>query len=199
MTFPYSVLPCLASVVACELTLDPNTTYRHLSLSEDNRKVTWEIEEQLYPDHPDRFMDWTQVLCREGLTGRCYWETEWSGDVVDIAVTYKEISRKGVGKDCGFGFNDKSWRMLCSDQKYTALYNNKCTFIPVPCSTRVGVYLDWPAGTLSFYSISSDTATLLHTFQAKFTKPLYPGFRLWVGSSVTLCHVDTKAIKETQS
>uniref|UniRef100_A0A674BSN9 NACHT, LRR and PYD domains-containing protein 3-like n=1 Tax=Salmo trutta TaxID=8032 RepID=A0A674BSN9_SALTR len=188
-----------SSVVACELTLDPNTAYRHLSLSEDNRKVTWEIEEQLYPDHPDRFMDWTQVLCREGLTGRCYWEAEWSGDVVDIAVTYKGISRKGVGKDCGFGFNDKSWRMLCSDQKYTALYNNKCTFIPVPCSNRVGVYLDWPAGTLSFYSISSDTATLLHTFQAKFTKPLYPGFRLWVGSSVTLCHVDTKAFKETQS
>ncbi|XP_064784804.1 NACHT, LRR and PYD domains-containing protein 3-like isoform X2 [Oncorhynchus masou masou] len=184
---------------ACELTLDPNTTYRHLSLSEDNRKVTWEIEEQLYPDHPDRFLDWTQVLCREGLTGRCYWEAEWSGDVVDIAVTYKEISRKGTGKDCGFGFNDKSWRMLCSDQKYTALYNNKCTFIPVPCSNRVGVYLDWLAGTLSFYSISSDTATLLHTFQARFTKPLYPGFRLWVGSSVTLCHVDTKAFKETQS
>ncbi|XP_041703187.2 NACHT, LRR and PYD domains-containing protein 3 isoform X2 [Coregonus clupeaformis] len=184
---------------ACELTLDPNTAYRHLSLSEDNRKVTWEKEEKLYPDHPDRFMDWTQVLCREGLTGRCYWEAEWSGDVVDLAVTYKGIGRKGVGKDCGFGFNDKSWRMLCSDHRYTALYNNKSTFIPVPCSNRVGVYLDWPAGTLSFYSVSSDTATLLHTFQAKFTEPLYPGFRLWVGSSVTLCHVDTKAFKETQS
>ncbi|CAL8241670.1 unnamed protein product, partial [Gadus morhua 'NCC'] len=59
---------------ACELTLDPNTAHRRLSLSEDNRKVTRVEEDQSYPDHPERFDYWRQVLCKEGLTGRCYWE-----------------------------------------------------------------------------------------------------------------------------
>ncbi|CAL8390361.1 unnamed protein product, partial [Boreogadus saida] len=60
---------------ACDLTLDPNTAHRRLSLSEDNRKVTRVGEDQSYPDHPDRFECWHQVLGREALTGRCYWES----------------------------------------------------------------------------------------------------------------------------
>uniref|UniRef100_UPI003AAE4AC8 protein NLRC3-like n=1 Tax=Centroberyx gerrardi TaxID=166262 RepID=UPI003AAE4AC8 len=61
---------------ACELTLDPNTANRNLFLSEDNRKVTEVEEEQPYPDHPERFDFWDQLLCRNGLTGRCYWEVK---------------------------------------------------------------------------------------------------------------------------
>ncbi|CAL8235881.1 unnamed protein product [Arctogadus glacialis] len=68
---------------ACELTLDPNTAHRRLSLSEDNRKVTRVREDQSYPDHPERFDSWRQVLGREALTGRCYWE---SGSVVGAAA-----------------------------------------------------------------------------------------------------------------
>ncbi|CAL8290522.1 unnamed protein product [Lota lota] len=118
-------LPDLRSALkkyACELTLDPNTAHRRLSLSEDNRKVTWVREDQSYPDHPERFDSWYQVLCREELTCRCYWEVE------------------------------------------------------------VGVYLDRPAGTLSFYRVSpdvggsSDTLTHIHTFQSTFTQEdLLPG------------------------
>ncbi|KAI4904395.1 hypothetical protein NFI96_007379 [Prochilodus magdalenae] len=70
---------------SCELTLDPNTVNRCLSLCEENRKVVWAREEQSYPDHPERFDYWAQVLCRESLTGRCYFEAEWSGGV-EIAV-----------------------------------------------------------------------------------------------------------------
>ncbi|XP_063049119.1 stonustoxin subunit beta-like [Engraulis encrasicolus] len=173
---------------ACELTLDPNTAYRYLSLSEGNRKVTRGVQQQQYPDHPDRFDFYYQVLCREGLTGRCYWEAEWSGGEAHIAVAYKSIQRKGGGKS-RFGLNDKSWSLQCSSNSYTAHHNNKNTDIPAPSphSSRVGVYLDWPAGTLSFYSVSSDTLTHLHTFHSTFTQPLYPGF--WVGSSVSLCQI----------
>ncbi|KAI1898027.1 hypothetical protein AGOR_G00068070, partial [Albula goreensis] len=63
----------------CQLTLDPNTAHRELSLSEENRKVTHTWREQPYPDHPERFDCWLQVLCRESLSKRCYWEAEWSG------------------------------------------------------------------------------------------------------------------------
>nr|XP_046191486.1 LOW QUALITY PROTEIN: NACHT, LRR and PYD domains-containing protein 12-like [Oncorhynchus gorbuscha] len=172
----------------CDLTLDLNTVNRLLSLSEENRKVTWRTEEQPYPDHPERFEDCGQVLCREGLTGRCYWEVEWSGGAV-IGVTYKGISRRGRVKNCCLGYNDKSWSLFCSHNSYIAWHNDNSTTIDVPSSRphRVGVYLDWPAGTLSFYRASSDTLTHLITFTSTFSDPLYPGFGVWGdGDSVSL-------------
>ncbi|XP_042369151.1 protein NLRC3-like isoform X2 [Plectropomus leopardus] len=66
---------------SCELTLDTNTLNRHLKLSDNNRTVTSVEEVQSYSYHPDRFDWWEQVLCRTGLTGRCYWEVEWRGGV----------------------------------------------------------------------------------------------------------------------
>ncbi|XP_062398672.1 NACHT, LRR and PYD domains-containing protein 12-like [Sardina pilchardus] len=193
---------------ACELTLDPNTAHRQLSLSEGNRKVTWGSQ-QPYPDHPERFKYYSQVLCREGLSGhhpetcdslgqspvstgqsgRYYWEAEWSGDSAGIAVAYTSMERKGDSS--WFGGNAKSWSLLCSSSSYSAWHNSKKTAIPAPSSRsrRVGVYLDWPAGTLSFYSVSSNTLTHLHTFHTTFTEPLYPGFWVHLNSSVSLCQI----------
>ncbi|XP_036798421.1 NLR family CARD domain-containing protein 3-like [Oncorhynchus mykiss] len=171
----------------CDLTLDPNTVDRLLSLSEENRKVTCRREKQPYPDHPERFEDCRQVLCREGLTGRCYWEVEWSGSGAVIGVTYKGISRRGRNYDCCLGYNDKSWSLFCYVNSYRARHNSNPTTIDVPPSSshRVGVYLDWPAGTLSFYR-ASDTLTHLYTFTSTFTEPLFPGFGVDYDSSVSL-------------
>ncbi|KAJ8366217.1 hypothetical protein AAFF_G00365330 [Aldrovandia affinis] len=171
---------------SCELTLDPNTANRRLRLSEGNREVTRVGQIQSYPDHPERFDSWTQVLCREGLSGRCYWEVDWSGEEVDIAVSYKEISRKGGGDDCGLGWNDKSWSLFCSTSSYWFRHNDEFTELPAPPSSRIGVHLDHGAGTLSFYTVS-DTMTLLHRVQTTFTQPLYPGFWVYSGASVKLC------------
>ncbi|XP_026112878.1 NACHT, LRR and PYD domains-containing protein 3-like [Carassius auratus] len=174
---------------ACFLTLDPNTANTHLILSEENRKVTGVDESQSYPDHPDRFGDVCQVLCRESVCGRCYWEIEWSGDYgVFISVSYKSINRKGRGEECVFGFNDKSWSLFCSPDSFSFRHNNKHTVLPVnSIISRIGVYVDHGAGTLSFYSVS-DTLNLIHTVQTTFTQPLYPGFDVhYCGSSVKLC------------
>ncbi|XP_038841896.1 tripartite motif-containing protein 16-like [Salvelinus namaycush] len=160
---------------SCQLTLDPNTAHTNLSLSEGNRKVTYTDQVQPYPDHPDRFTNYCQVLCREGLSGRCYWEVEWTGYVV-TAVSYKDISR--TEEDGGFGDNNKSWSLRCSRGGYCFRHNNVGTKVSGPQSSRVGVYLDHKAGTLSFYSVS-DTMTLLHRVQTTFTQPLYPGFYLY--------------------
>ncbi|CAL8279409.1 unnamed protein product [Merluccius merluccius] len=180
---------------ACGLTLDPNTANRRLSLSEDHREVMWVREYQSYPDHPERFDSWVQVLCREGLTGRCYWEVEWRGGVY-IGVTYRGITRRGRGHDSALGENNKSWSLYCDDDRYFAWYNGSYTSIrlPPPVSTRVGVYVDRPAGSLSFYRVSpgvggsSDTLTHIHTFWTTFIQEdLLPGFMVWPGSSVSLC------------
>nr|XP_029529703.1 NLR family CARD domain-containing protein 3-like [Oncorhynchus nerka] len=184
----YTMKPGLRKYV-CDLTLDPNTVNRFLSLSEENRKVTRRKEEQLYPDHPERFEGSEQVLCREGLTGCCYCEVEWSGRRVGIGVTYKGINRRGGGDDCCLGWNNKSWSLFCSDNSYYACHNNITTTIDVhpSGSHKVGVYLDCSAGTLSFYRASSDTLTHLYTFTSTFTEPLYTGFRFWGDdSSVSL-------------
>uniref|UniRef100_A0A3B1JF24 Tripartite motif-containing protein 16-like n=1 Tax=Astyanax mexicanus TaxID=7994 RepID=A0A3B1JF24_ASTMX len=173
---------------SCQLTLDPNTAHKYLLLSERNTAMTRSNTVQPYPDHPGRFDVWPQVLCRENVSGRCYWEVEWRGDGgVGIAVSYKSISRKGGGWECGFGFNnDQSWRLFCNSSRYTFRYNNRDTEISgVPVSSRIGVYVDHRAGTLSFYSIS-DTMTLIHRVQTTFTQPLYAGFRLGSDSSVNL-------------
>ncbi|XP_030634272.1 uncharacterized protein LOC115815458 [Chanos chanos] len=172
---------------SCDLRLDPNTAHKHLCLSEGNRVVTWSNTVRSYPDHPERFDRWRQVLCRESVSERCYWETEWSGDNgVDISVSYKDIRRKGRGNDCGFGYNKQSWNLFCSPSEYSFWHNNKVTQFPiVPSCSRIGVYVDHRAGTLSFYSIS-DTMTLLHRVHTTFTQPLYPGFSVWPRSTVRL-------------
>ncbi|XP_039609049.1 tripartite motif-containing protein 16-like protein, partial [Polypterus senegalus] len=157
-------------------TLDINTAHKRLRLSEGNKKVTCERTKAEYPDHPDRFDYWPQVLCREALTGtRCYWEVECSGDNVLIGVAYKGLGRKGEGWECVLGNNDKSWCLVCSHSQYSVCHNNMETEISAPYSPTIGVYLDWPAGSLSFYSVSH-TMTLLHRFNTSFTEPLYPGF-----------------------
>ncbi|XP_039905408.1 tripartite motif-containing protein 16-like [Simochromis diagramma] len=167
---------------SCEITLDPNTGHKELVLSEGNRKVTFcqsMKDLQSYSDHPDRFTWWFQVLSRESLTGRCYWEVEGRGIGVEVAVAYKNISRAGKGNECGFGRNDKSFAFYFHNF-YSFWYNNIETRVSGPCSSRVGVYLDHRAGILSFYSVS-ETMTLLHRVQTTFTQPLYAGLRLYDG------------------
>ncbi|KAM7000707.1 uncharacterized protein LKV04_005506 isoform 3-T3 [Tautogolabrus adspersus] len=174
---------------ACELELDTNTVSRNLKLSDNNRKVTCVWELQSYPDHPDRFEHYPQLLCRTGLTGRCYWEVEWRGEV-SVSVSYRGIRRSGDSDKCLFGSNDQSWSLSCYDGGYCVRHNNRRTNISSSSSSssssvshRVAVYVDCPAGSLSFYRVSSDTLIHLHTFNTTFTEPLYPGFRFWSTSS----------------
>ena len=188
----HCVLLCPSGV--CPLTLDTNTTCPRLSLSENNSKVTRTSELQPYPDHPDRFTNVPQVLCREAQTGGAYWKVEWSG-AVRLAMTYRGITRRGVGDDCVLGDNDKSWCLDCDgpDNRYSVLHNKKRTVLhvrPSGCYT-VAVYVDFPAGLLSFYRVSaSDAHTHLHTFTTRFTEPLYAGFSVWPDSSVSLCQTE---------
>ncbi|XP_053196987.1 tripartite motif-containing protein 16-like [Scomber japonicus] len=170
-----------------EITLDPNTANTWLLLSEGNRKVESRYQHQSYSSHTDRFTDWCEVLSRESLTGRCYWEVERSGGgALFVAVAYKNISR--AGSESQFGCNDKSWSLCCDTNSYEFWFNNINTPVSGPDSSRVGVYLDHRAGILSFYSVS-ETMTLLHRVQTTFTQPLYAGLWVCYESTVELCKV----------
>ncbi|XP_056094707.1 tripartite motif-containing protein 16-like [Rhinichthys klamathensis goyatoka] len=158
-----------------QLTVDLNTVNENLVLSEGNRVIKYTDKVQRYPDHPDRFDFYNQVLSKESVCGRCYWEVERSGKV-EIAVSYQSISRKGEGDECRFGCNDQSWSLSCYDSSCSFWHDYTETKLPVvSSSSRIGVYVDHSAGTLSFYSVS-DTMTLIHRVHTTFTRPLYPGF-----------------------
>ncbi|XP_029950569.1 tripartite motif-containing protein 16 [Salarias fasciatus] len=172
---------------SCKMSFDPNTVYKELVLSDGNQKVTRKKAAQFYPDHPERFDGFSQVLCKEPLAGfRFYWEAEWGGEF-SIGVAYKSISRKGKNSHSLLGYNDKSWSLLCSDSGYSAWHNKVDRDLPrTPRATRIGVYLDYAGNTVSFYSVS-ENMELIHKFKAQFSEPLYAGFG--VGASVTLCQL----------
>ncbi|XP_027144881.1 tripartite motif-containing protein 16-like [Larimichthys crocea] len=173
---------------ACQITLDPNTANARLSISKGNRKAAFTRSEQQCSQHPERFACSWQVLSKESLTGRCYWEVERSGRGVLVAASYKNISRAGTFDECVFGHNEKSWALDCYKNSYEFTHNNIKTPIPGTWSSRVGVYLDHSAGILSFYSVS-DTMTLLHRVQTTFTQPLYAGLWLSDGASAEVCQL----------
>ncbi|KAG8013789.1 Tripartite motif-containing protein 16 [Nibea albiflora] len=171
-----------------ELTLDPNTVNTRLSLSEENRRVTLMMTKQCYPSHPDRFTICGQVLSRESLTGRCYWEVEKGKGGVSVVVTYKHNNTVNER----FGDDDKSWSLGFYKSRYDFRHNSVQTPVSGPRSSRVGVYLDHSAGILSFYSVS-ETMTLLHRVQTTFTQPLYAG--LWldgpIENTAELCQLNS--------
>ncbi|XP_068557503.1 tripartite motif-containing protein 16-like [Cebidichthys violaceus] len=173
-----------------EITLDPKTANTGLLLSDWNRKATSKKKHQSHSSHPDRFTECQQVLSKESLTGRCYWEVEWRGGGVVVAVAYKNISRKGDWSESGFGYNKRSWALTCHNNSYLFFYNKVQTPVSGPLSFRVGVYLDHSAGILSFYSVT-ETMTLLHRVQTTFTQPLYAGLSFYFnwGDTAELCKV----------
>lgn len=159
--------------------MDTNANNRFLALSEDTNKLSWKLQ-GCDEDHADRLSHWPQVFCGTGLSNRCYWEVEWGGAVY-ISVAYVGMSRRGRFADSWFGRNKESWSLRCADgENYYVYHANKKTSIASPDRTSncVGVYLDYPAGTLSFFCVSGDKELHLHTFRTSFSQPLCAGFGL---------------------
>lgn len=123
------------------------------------------------------------------MAGRCYWEVEWTGNGgVSIGICYKNMSRSGGGSDSKLGHNSKSWSLDCSYSVCSFQHNKQSTTIAAPCCNRIGVYLDFRGGILSFYNIS-DTMVLLHKVKTSFIQPVYPGFWVGLGSTLKLCSI----------
>ncbi|XP_023202662.1 protein NLRC3-like isoform X2 [Xiphophorus maculatus] len=174
---------------ACRVTLDSNTAHKKLLLSEGNRKVTWVENKQPYPDHTERFDQCLQVLCEQGLQERCYFELELV-EPCTVGLTYRSIGRKGDGEDCKLGLNDKSWCKICSEDGCYVQHNSNRVFVSALRCSRIGVYLDWKAGSISFYRVSHDNLTRLHTYKDTFSEPLYPAVQLFPHSSASFCQIE---------
>ncbi|XP_021166306.2 E3 ubiquitin/ISG15 ligase TRIM25 [Fundulus heteroclitus] len=155
------------------LNLDDTSNYPNLNLMDNNCKMR--PSPIPYPPHPNRFTKFPQVLCKEALTERCYWEVEWHARTLSAAVVYEDANRTSDKSE--FGKNDKSWTLECSGNTLKFRHNNVEIKVPGSCSKRIGVFLDYKAGILSFYQVS-DPMILIFEFRTTFTRPLHPGIGL---------------------
>ncbi|XP_032946477.1 tripartite motif-containing protein 16 isoform X2 [Rhinolophus ferrumequinum] len=165
---------------ACDIAFDPDTAHRYLRLQEDNRKVTnttpWEHP---YPDLPSRFVHWRQVLSQQSLyLHRYYFEVELVGAGTYVGLTYKGIDRKGEERNGCISGNNFSWSLHWNGKEFTAWHSDTETPLKASPFRRLGIYVNFPGGILSFYGVEPDAMTLVHKFDCKFSEPVYPAFWL---------------------
>ncbi|XP_036197597.1 tripartite motif-containing protein 16 isoform X2 [Myotis myotis] len=165
---------------ACDITFDPDTAHRYLRLQEDNRKVTnttpWEHP---YPDLPSRFLHWRQVLSQQSLyLHRYYFEIEISGAGTYVGLTCKGIDRKGEERNSCISGNNFSWSLHWNGKEFSAWHSDTETPLKAGPFRRLGIYINFPGGMLSFYGVEPDAMTLVHRFDCNFSEPVYPAFWL---------------------
>ncbi|MBN3271153.1 TRI39 ligase, partial [Polyodon spathula] len=165
--------PTLFSTV--DVTLDPDTAHPYLILSEDGKRVRCGDERQRLPANPKRFDQKSYVLGREGFTsGRHYWEVELGGKIRWVLGVTRESSQRkgGIIEKPQQGF----WVIWWKEEKnqFTALTASQTPLPLSPKPQKVGVYLDYEEGELSFYNV--ETRSHIYTFTDTFTEKLYPLF-----------------------
>ncbi|XP_039374883.1 E3 ubiquitin-protein ligase TRIM39-like [Mauremys reevesii] len=158
------------------VTLDPDTAHPDLVLSEDRKRVRQGDKRQHLPDNPERFVTFPEVPGAEGFTGgRRYWEVE-VGDKSDwdLGVCRESVSRKGQDT---FSPGNGYWVVGLKGGEYEAL-NSPATPLPMSVRpSRVGIFVDYEAGEVSFYNVTdrSHLFTFTDTFSGKLHPYFYPG------------------------
>ena len=171
---------CSLSVSVAPVTLDPNTAYPGLILSEDLTSVRFSNETQQLPDNPERFDYWANVLGSEGFNSGTHWWDVEVGDNInwDVGIMTEVAGRKGeIGNSRG------CWFVNYNNVEYTALstafpwvFHSKAGS-PIRVEQklqRIRVQLDWNRGRLSFFDPDNDTH--LYTFTDTFTERVIPFF-----------------------
>ncbi|XP_072242190.1 tripartite motif-containing protein 14 [Leuresthes tenuis] len=158
--------------------LDADTAHPKLQLSNNNRRVTYGEAQQEYTEHEARFSSFPQVLASCALEGgRWYWEVKVSVDDGrwKVGLCEGQIERKGQKDSSRLGFNSYSWCLACDKKKVEALHNKEATPVKADGLQRVGVFLDFEEGSLSFFNVTpGGSLALLHSYKHSFSDPLYP-------------------------
>ncbi|CAI9168539.1 unnamed protein product [Rangifer tarandus platyrhynchus] len=169
------------------LTLDAATAYPALFLSEEGRRVTWQEPCQDLPSCSERFVSLPCVLGQLHVSsGRYFWEVEvQNAHSWDLGVCRNNVARDGritVSPQNGF------WAIRLYDREYWGLTSpeTSLTLKEKPC--RVGVFLDYEAGDVSFYNMTDESHIFTFSKQ-KFYGVLRPLFRLWSSDSGPLITV----------
>ncbi|XP_063788572.1 E3 ubiquitin/ISG15 ligase TRIM25-like [Pseudophryne corroboree] len=164
---------------ATDLSLDIETAANKVIVSGDLKFASWSQTPQGREEKPERFMSYCQVLSKTAFSkGQHYWEVEASNSAYwMVGVACASIDRKGMKSK--MGRNTKSWCLNRADKCHLVIHNSVSTTLsPESPVCRLGIYLDYEAGRLSFYQLC-DPIRHLHTFSATFTEPLHAAFLVW--------------------
>ncbi|MEE6506108.1 hypothetical protein FKM82_007516 [Ascaphus truei] len=155
--------------------LDVNTAANDVSVSGDLKTASCSETDQLRPDTPGRFEEDQVLSTRSFSSGQHYWEVEISASGYrGVGISYPSIARKG--NQSLIGHNKKSWCLYMWDNNHAVSHDSIETQIyPESPVQRLGIYLDYEAGRLSFYQLC-DPIRHLHTVTATFTEPLHAAF-----------------------
>ncbi|XP_040191601.1 E3 ubiquitin-protein ligase TRIM39-like [Rana temporaria] len=162
-----------------DILLDVSTAGNHLHISDDRKTVSTSLH-QNRPETPERF-EYPQVMSSQRFSGRHYWEVDVGGsDLWRVGMCYPSIDRRG--EQSRIGYNKKSWGLgRWGDNWYSVRHDIKeIRVVGNVSSNRVGIYLDYEAGRISFYELC-DPIRHLHTFTTTFTEPLHVGLRVGKG------------------
>ncbi|XP_030283017.1 pyrin-like [Sparus aurata] len=160
---------------AVNVTLDPDTAHPKLILSDDGKQVKHRDVKKKLPDNPERFDTCHCVLSKQSFSsGRFYYavkvkeKTKW-----DLGVARESIKRKGP---ITLTPQDGYWTIcLRNEGEYKAGADPPVT-ISLKCRPeKVGVFVDFEEGLVSFYDV--DAASFIYSFTGCcFTQKLYPYF-----------------------
>ncbi|XP_042613529.1 E3 ubiquitin-protein ligase TRIM39-like isoform X1 [Cyprinus carpio] len=160
---------------AVDVTLDPDTAHPDLILSDDGKQVRDGDIDQKLPDKPERFDKCVNVLGKEGFnSGRFYFEVQVKGKTEwDLGVARESINRKG---EITVSPSNGQWTVwLRNGNEYEALSSPPVSLSLRVKPQRVGVFVDYEEGLVSFYDVESRSHIYSFTGQS-FTEKLYPLF-----------------------
>ncbi|XP_059818554.1 E3 ubiquitin-protein ligase TRIM7-like isoform X2 [Hypanus sabinus] len=167
------------------LTLDPDSAYWLLNVSEDEKTVMFGYMGENSWHNSKMFENMHQILCAQSFTAGCHsWDLKTGGVSWGVGVAYGSIDRGGLQSH--FTNSAKSWCLYFYRGTLTACHQNQQTYLrEFPAISRIRVQLDYEAGTVSFYQVG-ECPQHLHTFQATFTEPVFPAFTCSGNSSLRL-------------
>lgn len=170
--------------------MDADTAHPKLQLSANNRTVIYSDSQQAYAEHQARFTSFPQVLASSALEGgRWYWEVLVSADDGrwKVGLCESQMERKGQKDGARLGFNSSSWCLAYDRRKVEALHNKESVSVKADGLQRLGVFLDFEEGTLSFFSVTpGGSLALLHSYRQELSVPLYPAFSV-SKTHLTIC------------
>uniref|UniRef100_A0A8C6UBV5 B30.2/SPRY domain-containing protein n=1 Tax=Neogobius melanostomus TaxID=47308 RepID=A0A8C6UBV5_9GOBI len=160
---------------AVDVTLDPDTAHPWLVLSKDLKQVHCGDVKKKLPDSPQRFTQYAMVLGKQSFSsGRFYFEVQVKGKTKwDLGVAQESVNRKGqINLSPKNGF----WTIMLRDKdKYSVCIGPVVPLSPQRPPQKVGVFVDYEAGLVSFYDV--DSADLLYSFTGcSFREKLFPIF-----------------------
>ncbi|XP_067852502.1 E3 ubiquitin-protein ligase TRIM7-like [Heptranchias perlo] len=167
------------------LTLDSDTAYWLLNVSDDEKTVMFGYMGENSWHNSKMFENVHQILCSQSFTAGCHsWDLKTGGISWGVGVAYGSIDRGGLGSF--FTNSSKSWCLYFYRGSLTACHKFQHTYLlEYPAISRIRVQLDYEAGTVSFYQVK-DLQRHLHTFQTTFTEPVFPAFSCSGNSSLKL-------------